>query len=206
MKEKLLSFLLPILFVVFIPSTAWSQNPEINQETLGIVKRCNKIVMTGYKKYSRGKKIDNNMTDEEREKIEFNYVPGSNGHIMLFVRDKNNPKSAAKNNIGFIGKNSDVRAKPEYKDGQLSYYFANIPAETIMMVTCEKGKFTRSVYYLNISYKQNDDFISDIHLITRVEFYERGAASPSLTVFLPTEDYCVNLFKFFWEKMLENYQ
>ena len=206
MKEKLLSFLLPLLFVVFIPSTAWSQNPKINQETLGIVERCNKLVMKGYKKRSRGKNVENNVTEDETEKIEFEYVPGSNGHIMLFVRDKNNPKSAAKNNIGFIAKNSDVRTKQEYTDGRLRYYFVNKTAETGMAVTCEKGKFTRSAYYLTIGYKQNDDFISDAHLITRVEFYERGAASPSLTVFLLTEDYSVNLFKFFWEKMLEKYQ
>lgn len=150
--------------------------------------------------------IDNNMTDEEREKIEFNYVPGSNGHIMLFVRDKNNPKSAAKNNMGFIAKNSDVRAKSKYKDGQLSYFFGNNTAETFMMIMCHKAELTRSEFYLHIGFYDNIVENSDAHIITDVEFYEKGAESPSLRVFLPTEDYSVNLFKFFWEKMLEKYQ
>ena len=161
--------------------------------------------MTGHKGISREEKVELD-PNELLEKIEFEYVPGSNGNIMLFVKDKNNPKSAAKNNIGFIAKNSDIIAKPEYTDGRLSYFFMNKTANTFMMVSCQKGKETRSEFYLSMGQRRNDVNISDVHLIIDVEFYEKGATSPSLKVFLPTEDYSVNLFKFFWEKMLEKYQ
>lgn len=205
MKKKILSFLLPLLFVVFIPSTAWSQKTKINQETLGIVERCNKIVIEGFLKRSRGNVIED-ISVEDVEKIEFEHIPGSDGFVMLRVRDKDNPQMSSKKCMGFISKNSDLEVDSKYSDEEICYYLHNKTAETYAVIACRKGKILRSEYYLEIG-KDNKGKESDLHLITDVAYYENGSTTPSLeTPLLVLDDYSVNLFKYFWEVFLEKFK
>ena len=52
----------------------------------------------------------------------------------------------------------------------------------------------------------DDEKKSDIHFIASVDFYEKGSDTPSLNVFLSVEDYSVNLFKYFLEKVIAKYE
>lgn len=211
MKEKMFAYSCIALFLLFMPLSVRSQDYKdvrmpINQNTLGIVDRCDRIVMTGVRQISRGKVIEKELTVEDVERIEFQHVEGADGYIIIFVRDKENPKQAAKNHIGFIGKNSNLMAYSKYPDNMCEYYLVNRDAETGVIIFCEKGDRFPSNFYLVVGDAKIIEK-RELYAITGVEFYEKGSETPSLrSSFLSFEDYSVNLFKYFWEKMVAKYQ
>ncbi len=210
MKGKILACSFYALFLLFLPLPVRSQGNSnsrvtVNQQTMSIVDRCDRVVMKGIQEVSRGNNIDRKASIEDIEEIEFQYVDGPNGYMMIFVRDKNNPKSASQKCIGFISKNSDLKVKSNYPDGKCEYMFSNKTANTFVIIVCEKGEAVISEYYLGIGIDNNPEK-ADVHLITHAEFYEKGSATPSLKVYLNVEDYSINLFKYFLEKILAKYE
>ncbi len=213
MKEKRLPSLFFVLFLLFLALPVWPQGNNnsritVNQHTLNIVDNCDRVVMKGFQRRSKTKVIDRKeIKIEDFEEIEFQYVAGYNGHIMVFVRDKNNPKMASNKCMGFIANNRDIIAKSRYSEGECAYFFRNKTANTGIVIVCKKGNSGFSEFYVEICGDLNDEDKSDLHSITHVDFYEKGSATPSLKdVFLSVEDYSVNLFKYFMEKILAKYE
>jgi len=207
MKENTIACLFYALSLLFLPLTVSSQSnyPKIpiNENTLNIVERCDRIVMKGFQKQSRGKKMDpQKITD--MEEIELKYVEGPNGYIMAFVRDKDNPERASQTCRGFIGKKIYLKTRSEYSEDACRYVFLN-SSNSALYFSCNKGTDYPEFYvFMGDNTEQGKE---DIHLITRVDFYEKGSNTPILKdVFLLREDYSVNLFKFFLEIMLEKFE
>ena len=203
MKEKTLACLFSLLFLMFLPLTVSSQENNystipLNQHTLGIVDRCDKIVMKGFQQRKRGEKIEGDPSTLDIKEIEFRFVDGSNGFIMVFVRDKDNPQMASKNCIGFIGKSSNLIAQS---------IFQNRETNGFVIIVCKKGDMPFAEFYVRIGTDYKEELKSDEYLITRVDFYEKGSDTPTWeNVFMLKEDYSVNLLKYFMEGVVSKFE